>query len=51
MWRVWSSKGCGPRRFLLLPHPEVLLYVQRKTADIDRWLRGMRRLRARIDGA
>lgn len=31
-------------RFLVLPHPEVAEYMQRKTADYDRWLRGMRRL-------
>jgi NAD(P)-dependent dehydrogenase (short-subunit alcohol dehydrogenase family) len=35
-------------RFLILPHPEVGEYVQRKAADYERWLRGMRRLRARI---
>ena len=35
-------------RFLVLPHPEVLTFWQRKTADIDRWLRGMRRLRAKV---
>ncbi|MDH4146232.1 MAG: SDR family oxidoreductase [Acidimicrobiia bacterium] len=34
-------------RFLILPHPEVGDYIQRKAADTDRWLRGMRRLRAR----
>jgi NAD(P)-dependent dehydrogenase (short-subunit alcohol dehydrogenase family) len=36
--------------FLILPHPEVLTYLQRKTADYDRWLIGMRRLQARIVG-
>ena len=30
--------------FLVLPHPEVLTYMQRKTGDYDRWLKGMRRL-------
>jgi len=30
-------------RFLILPHPEVLDMHQRKGADYDRWLRGMRR--------
>ena len=31
--------------FLILPHPQVVEYMRRKTADYDRWLRGMRRLR------
>jgi len=31
--------------FLILPHPQVLEYMRRKTNDYDRWLRGMRRLR------
>jgi short-subunit dehydrogenase len=34
-------------RFLVLPHPEVLTYFQRKATDYDRWLAGMRRLQAR----
>jgi len=33
--------------FLVLPHPEVLTYMRRKTDDYDRWLTGMRRLQAR----
>jgi len=37
-------------RFLILPHPEVLTYWQRKTADYDRWLAGMRRFQARVMG-
>ena len=37
-------------RFLVLPHPEVLTFMQRKTADYDRWLAGMRRLRAKVMG-
>src|SRR3954453_8891120 len=37
-------------RFLILPHPEVLTYLQRKTSDYDRWLAGMRRLQAAIAG-
>ena len=35
-------------RFLVLPHPEVLEYMRHKASDYDRWLRGMRRLRARF---
>ena len=34
-------------RFLILPHPEVGEYIKRKADDPDRWLKGMRRLRAR----
>ena len=36
--------------FLVLPHPEVLTYLQRKTGDYDRWLAGMRKLQARMLG-
>ncbi len=30
-------------RFLILPHPEVAVYAERKGADRERWLAGMRR--------
>ncbi|HRE00586.1 MAG TPA: SDR family oxidoreductase [Ilumatobacteraceae bacterium] len=36
--------------FLIAPHPEVLTYWARKTADYDRWLAGMRKLQARMLG-
>ena len=35
-------------KFLVLPHPEVLTYIQRKTDDYDRWLGGMRKLQERF---
>lgn len=38
----------GAETFLILPHPEVLMFLQRKTGDYDRWLAGMRRLQARM---
>ena len=31
-------------KILVLPHPEILDYMRRKTSDYDRWLGGMRRL-------
>ena len=33
-------------KFLVLPHPEVMEYMRRKTSDYDRWLGGMQRLNA-----
>ena len=41
-------EGIRAETFLLLPHPDVLVHLQRKAADVDRWLGGMRRLQARI---
>ncbi|HEY1340337.1 MAG TPA: SDR family NAD(P)-dependent oxidoreductase [Bryobacteraceae bacterium] len=43
-------KGLAEERFLILPHPEVAEYFRRKAADHDRWLRGMRRLKAKAQG-
>jgi len=34
--------------FLILPHPEVATYERRRADDRERWLRGMRRLLARL---
>ncbi|MBK5293165.1 MAG: SDR family oxidoreductase [Acidobacteriia bacterium] len=41
-------EGIGTEQFLILPHPEVLEYFQRKASSYDRWLRGMCRLQSRI---
>jgi NAD(P)-dependent dehydrogenase (short-subunit alcohol dehydrogenase family) len=37
--------GLETERFLILPHPEVAKYVERKAADHDRWIASMRKLR------
>ena len=42
--------GIREQRFLVLPHPRVSEYVQRKAADHDRWIGGMRRFRRRLKG-
>jgi NAD(P)-dependent dehydrogenase (short-subunit alcohol dehydrogenase family) len=44
-------EGLREERFLILPHPEVLEYMRRKTADYDRWIGGMNRLQRRLKGA
>ena len=35
-------------RFLVLPHPEVQTYRERKAADTDRWIVGMQRFQSRL---
>ena len=35
-------------RFLVLPHPDVATYAERKGADRDRWLAGMRRFQSAL---
>ncbi len=42
--------GLRDERFLILPHPEVATYYERRATDPDRWLAGMARLQARIMG-
>ena len=37
-------KGLAAEEFLILPHPAVRSYMQRKAGDPDRWLSGMRKL-------
>jgi NAD(P)-dependent dehydrogenase (short-subunit alcohol dehydrogenase family) len=44
-------EGLAAERFLILPHPEVAEYMQRKASDYDRWLRGMRRMQEKIKNA
>jgi NAD(P)-dependent dehydrogenase (short-subunit alcohol dehydrogenase family) len=41
-------KGLAEESFLVLPHPQVLEYMRRKTADYDRWIRGMQRFRQKF---
>ena len=41
-------EGIRSENFLILPHPEVETYFQRKADDTDRWISAMRKLRSRI---
>jgi NAD(P)-dependent dehydrogenase (short-subunit alcohol dehydrogenase family) len=38
-----AMRGIEAEDFLILPHPEVRGFVQRKAENIDRWIAGMRR--------
>ncbi len=38
--------GLAAEQFLILPHPEVATYEQRRAGDRERWLKGMRRAQA-----
>ena len=42
--------GIQEERFLVLPHPQVSNYFQRKADDHDRWISGMRRFRRSLAG-
>ena len=44
-------RGIAEDRFLILSHPEVQTYQQRKAADPERWLGGMQRFQAKIERA
>lgn len=42
--------GIAEERFMILPHPEVATYFQRKASDHDRWIAGMQRFRRQLMG-
>lgn len=44
------ADGVESGAFLVLTHPEVLGFFQRKAVDYDRWLGGMRRVREAVRG-
>jgi len=41
-------EALAAERFLILPHPQVVEYMQRKTTDYERWIGGMRRFRRKF---
>ena len=44
-------EGLRAEEFLILPHPEVATYEQRRAGDRERWLKGMRRAQAAMVAA
>ncbi len=45
------ATGLANDDFLILPHPEVSTYEQRRAGDRGRWITGMQKLRATLPGA
>lgn len=43
--------GIESDTFLILSHPELRTYQERKVSDPERWLKGMQRFQAQIDAA
>jgi NAD(P)-dependent dehydrogenase (short-subunit alcohol dehydrogenase family) len=43
-------KAIAAEDFLILPHPQVLEYMRRKTGDYNRWIGGMRKLNRAYHG-
>ncbi|MGA0794501.1 MAG: SDR family oxidoreductase [Quisquiliibacterium sp.] len=41
-------EGLDAESFLILPHPQVIEYFQRKGSNYDRWIAGMRRFAAQL---
>jgi NAD(P)-dependent dehydrogenase (short-subunit alcohol dehydrogenase family) len=40
--------GIEQETFLILPHPQVLGYMRRKTENYDRWIAGMAKIQAKM---
>src|SRR5664279_1009622 len=43
-----ALKGIEQETFLILPHPQVLGYMRKKTENYDRWIAGMAKIQARM---
>jgi NAD(P)-dependent dehydrogenase (short-subunit alcohol dehydrogenase family) len=44
------AKALDSDSFLILPHPEVAEYYQRRATEPDRWLGGMNKMQRRLEG-
>ena len=43
-----ALKGIEEETFVILPHPQVLDYMRKKTDNYDRWIGGMAKIQARM---
>lgn len=44
-------EGLQNDRFLILPHPEVHDYALKRATDMERWIKGMQKLKAKVDAS
>ncbi|MDB5502256.1 MAG: putative short-chain dehydrogenase/reductase [Tardiphaga sp.] len=40
--------GIEAETFLILPHPQVIDYMRKKTENYDRWIGGMAKIQAKM---
>lgn len=45
------EEGIRQKKFLILPHPEVHDYIQKKTNNYDKWLNGMNKLKEKLQSS
>ena len=43
-----ALKGIEQETFVILPHPQVLNYMRKKTENYDRWIAGMAKIQAKM---
>ena len=43
-----ALRGIEQEAFLILPHPQVLGYMRKKTDNYDRWIGGMAKIQAKM---
>jgi NAD(P)-dependent dehydrogenase (short-subunit alcohol dehydrogenase family) len=43
-----ALKGIEQETFVILPHPQVLGYMRKKTENYDRWIAGMAKIQAKL---
>jgi short-subunit dehydrogenase len=43
-----ARAGIEEEKFVILPHPQVLGYMRKKTENYDRWISGMAKIQARM---
>lgn len=43
-----ALRGIERETFVILPHPQVLGYMRKKTEDYDRWISGMAKIQAKM---